>query len=149
MDIMVPSAEAIVQEWKSDSKVDDVNLDSEALRIPNLHSKYVGILSDARRESNALQRNRRRLANILRSYYTGRASSSELQILERSPYPLRIMKSEIDRIVEADEKMIQLDSDLDNAIELVELLQEIVRGIRDRGYQIRNAIEWKKFMGGV
>ena len=36
--------EKIIEEWRKDSVLDDVDLDNEALRIPNLHAKYLKIL---------------------------------------------------------------------------------------------------------
>ena len=34
--------------WQEDAKIDDINLDKEALNVPNLHAKYLTILSTAR-----------------------------------------------------------------------------------------------------
>ena len=36
----------IVESWREDSKIDDLNLDKENVRIPSLHSKYVGMMVD-------------------------------------------------------------------------------------------------------
>ena len=34
----------IIENWREDSKLDDVELDTEALKIPSLHAKYLKLL---------------------------------------------------------------------------------------------------------
>jgi hypothetical protein len=38
--------ELILEEWSKDSKIDDLNLDAEANKVPGLHSKYLTMLSN-------------------------------------------------------------------------------------------------------
>ena len=38
----------ILDLWRTDAKMDDLNLDQTSMEVPNLHSKYLTMLSDAR-----------------------------------------------------------------------------------------------------
>ena len=40
--------EDIIDKWRTDAKVDDTELDREALNVPFLHAKYLTILSEER-----------------------------------------------------------------------------------------------------
>ena len=49
----------IIEEWKHDAKIDNVELDRESLHIPNLHAKYLAILSEHRMKLKGLYLKRR------------------------------------------------------------------------------------------
>ena len=55
--IMHPSE--LSEEWKQDSKLDQVLLDQSSLAVPCLHAKYVDILSEFKRELRHLEKQKK------------------------------------------------------------------------------------------
>ena len=80
------------------------------------------------------------------SYYTGKAPA-EVYIEEPFPYKVR-EKDAIQRHMEADEKLSKIDMKIRYYDVTLKFLEEIIRTISSRTYQIKNAIEWQKFQAG-
>lgn len=49
----------LIEEWKEDSKVNEVELDVSSLESPILHSKYVDYLYDLKKQQRKLARSKR------------------------------------------------------------------------------------------
>ena len=140
--------EQITKEWKSDCIIDDLNLDKENTRIPSLHSKYVGMMVDENRELRKLLRDRAILKRLLRSYYLGEAEESDLEKLGRDQFYKKILKNELNEYLDTDKTMIVVNAKVSVLEEKVDVLKEIIRSINNRGYQLKNAIDWHRLTMG-
>ena len=136
----------IQEMWQKDSVIDPDNLHDESLKIPQLHSKYytlyntITLLREKARDSY----NRIRLERY--NYYTGKADP---EVYEKEPFPYKVReKDAIQRHLEADEKLTTIDLKIRYYDATLKFLEEILRIISNRTYQIKNAIEWHKFQGG-
>ena len=132
--------------WAEDAKIDPDNLHDESLKIPQLHSKYytvyntISLLREKARESY----NRIRLER--HNYYTGKAPA---EVYAEDPFPYKVReKDAIQRHMEADEKLNTIDLKIKYYDVTLKFLEEIIRNISGRTYQIKNAIEWQKFQSG-
>ena len=132
--------------WEKDSQIDPDNLHDESLKIPQLHSKYytlyntITLLREKARESYAKVRLERY------NYYTGKATA-EVYVEEPFPYKVR-EKDAIQRHLDADDKMNKIDMKIKYYDVMLKFLEEIIRAVSNRTYQIKNAIEWNKFQAG-
>ena len=138
--------EQIQEMWEKDSKIDPDNLHDESLKIPQLHSKYYTLYNTITllRERAKEQYSKVRLERY--NYYTGKASA-EVYVEEPFPYKVR-EKDAIQRHLEADDKMNKVDMKIKYYDIMLKFLEEIIRNISGRTYQIKNAIEWNKFQAG-
>ena len=138
--------EQIQEMWEKDSKIDPDNLHDESLKIPQLHSKYYTLYNTITlmREKARAQYSKVRLERY--NYYTGKAPA-EAYIEEPFPYKVR-EKDAIQRHLEADDKMNKVDMKIKYYDIMLKFLEEIIRNISGRTYQIKNAIEWNKFQAG-
>ena len=138
--------EQIQEMWQKDSVIDPDNLHDESLKIPQLHSKYytiyntITLLREKARESY----NRIRLER--HNYYTGKAPA-ETYVEEPFPYKVR-EKDAIQRHMDADEKMSAISMKIKYYDVILKFLEEIIRNVSNRTYQIKNAIEWQQFQSG-
>ena len=138
--------EQIQEMWQKDSVIDPDNLHDESLKIPQLHSKYytiyntITLLREKARESY----NRIRLER--HNYYTGKAPA-ETYVEEPFPYKVR-EKDAIQRHMDADEKMSTINMKIKYYDVILKFLEEIIRNVSNRTYQIKNAIEWQQFQSG-
>ena len=136
----------IQEMWQKDSVIDPDNLHDESLKIPQLHSKYYTIYNTITllREKARDSYNRIRLERY--NYYTGKA---EPEVYEKEPFPYKVReKDAIQRHMEADEKLNTIDMKIKYYDVTLKFLEEIIRNISGRTYQIKNAIEWQKFQSG-
>jgi hypothetical protein len=141
--------EEISQEWIKDSKIDTTELDIESIKIPQLHSKYLKIYFEERRKLKALEFQSKQLFLNKYEYYHGRMSDEELKELNWEPFMKRLMKNEVDLYLESDKDIIQTNMRIVNQKEKLDMLEEILKNLNQRNFQIKNAIDWKKFTQGV
>ena len=138
--------EQIQEMWEKDSKIDPDNLHDESLKIPQLHSKYYTLYNTITlmREKARTQYNKVRLERY--NYYTGKATA---EVYAEEPFPYKVReKDAIQRHLEADDKMNKVDMKIKYYDIMLKFLEEIIRNISGRTYQIKNAIEWNKFQAG-
>ena len=138
--------EKIQEMWEKDSQIDPDNLHDESLKIPQLHSKYytlyntITLLREKARESYAKVRLERY------NYYTGKATA---EVYAEEPFPYKVReKDAIQRHLDAEDKMNKIDMKTKYYDVMLKFLEEIIRAVSNRTYQIKNAIEWNKFQAG-
>ena len=137
--------EQIIEEWRKDALFDDTELDNEALKVPSLHNKYLKLLSQSRLTLRKLKIERKRLSKILREYYLGNLNNEQdLADIGREPWTLTVLKTDVKDYIDSDEDMIALDTKVEYTEEKIEVIQEIMKMINARGFQINNAIKWRE-----
>ena len=132
--------------WENDSVIDPDNLHDESLKIPQLHCKYYTIYNTITllRERARDSYNKVKLERY--NYYTGKATA---EVYAEEPFPYKVReKDAIQRHLEADDKMNKVDMKIKYYDIMLKFLEEIIRNISGRTYQIKNAIEWNKFQAG-
>ena len=138
--------EQIQEMWEKDSKIDPDNLHDESLKIPQLHSKYYTLYNTITlmREKARTQYSKVRLERY--NYYTGKATA---EVYAEEPFPYKVReKDAIQRHLEADDKMNKIDMKIKYYDIMLKFLEEVIRAVSNRTYQIKNAIEWNKFQEG-
>ena len=138
--------EQIQEMWEKDSKIDPDNLHDESLKIPQLHSKYYTLYNTITllRERAREQYDKVRLERY--NYYTGKATA---EVYAEEPFPYKVReKDAIQRHLAADDKMNKVDMKIKYYDIMLKFLEEVIRAVSNRTYQIKNAIEWNKFQAG-
>ena len=138
--------EQIQEMWQKDSVIDPDNLHDESLKIPQLHSKYYTVYNTITllREKARVTYNKVKLERY--NYYTGKA---EPEVYAEEPFPYKVReKDAIQRHMDADDKLIKIDLKIKYYDSTLKFLEEIIRTISNRTYQIKNSIEWHKFQAG-
>ena len=138
--------EKIQEMWQNDSTIDPDNLHDESLKIPQLHSKYYTIYNTITllREKARGTYNRVRLER--HNYYTGKAPA---EVYVEDPFPYKVRDKEaLQRYMEADEKLNSIDLKIRYYDVMLKFLEEIIKTVANRTFQIKNAIEWHRFQAG-
>ena len=65
------------------------------------------------------------------------------------PFQLNVLKSDVPMYIDSDKDIIKLNLKVALQNEKVDVLEAIIKAIKDRGYQIKNAIEYEKFKVGA
>ena len=78
------------------------------------------------------------------------AKASEDVYKEKGDFPLKLKTKDEERtFIEADEDIQKKKTEVEYYETVVDYLQEIVKQIGQRNFQIKNAIEWRKFEAGM
>jgi hypothetical protein len=140
--------EDLKRHTERDMKVDDTQLDLESLKIPQLHNKYLNFLQEERFNLKKMGFDFSSLRRSKWEYYTGKISEEDLEEKGWEPFNLKILKSDIDMYLDSDNDMILMKQKITYQEEKVFYLESIIKEISQRNWEIRNAIEWRKFVSG-
>ena len=127
-------------------KINDTELDLESLKTPQLHNEFLKhltkfklMLSRAETEYNILKKDKW-------EYYTGKADAS---VYAEKPFDLKILRTDIDKYLESDTELQKAKQKVDYLEATVDFLDRTIRQIANRGFTIKNAIDWRKFTSGA
>lgn len=135
--------------WEKDSQIDSQALDTEALRIPRLHSKWYNILIDCKIEFKRSELALAKEKIHAKNYYNGDYNPVDDKRFKTLGHQSRKLKAaDMDDYVSADSDMQKLQLKFFLAKEKIEFILNVLKQINDRGFQIANAIKWRKFMSG-
>ena len=138
--------EKLQEQADKDLKINDTELDLESLKTPQLHNQYMKhltkyklMLSRAETEYNIMKREKW-------EYYTGKADAS---VYAEKPFDLKILRTDIDKYLDSDIDLQKQKQKVDYLNTTVDFLDRTIRQIGNRGFTIKNAIDWRKFTSGA
>jgi len=140
--------EEIQKLWTSDCNIDETELAQESVKIPQLHNKYLILYSNEKLRFKEIKFLFAGLIKRKRDYYSGRMTVEELEAADWEPFQYKLLKADVQEYIDADENVIESKKLLALQEEKVDYLEAIVRGLSNRGYLIKNAIDWKRFTEG-
>ena len=138
--------EELQQLAEKDLKINDTELDLESLKTPQLHNKYSKYHNQYVNLLKKAEQDRDRLIREKWEYYTGKSDPS---VYQRKPFNLKILKQDVDKYLKADDEINKLEQKVTYIQSVVDYLDKTIRIISNRTFQIKNAIEWRKFTSGV
>lgn len=139
----------IHQLWADDCNINQMELGQESLKLPKLHAKYLNIMTQERMTLRKLEEERKELVKLKHDYYRGILPEEDLKEHGWTPFQLSVLKSDIPMHLDADQDIIKANLRIASQQEKVDVLEQIIRTIHNRGYLIKNAIEWEKFKVGA
>ena len=138
--------EKIQEMWERDAVIDPDNLHDESLKIPQLHSKYYTLYNTITLLREKANKTYKEIRLERHNYYTGKAPS---EVYAEEPFPYKVReKDAIQRHMEADDRVSEAELKIRYYDVMLKFLEEIIRTISNRTFQIKNAIEWHKFQSG-
>ena len=140
--------EDIQELWRKDSEIDYTELGTESIRIPLIHDKYLKIFIDERIRLKGVEFELSKIVRTKTEYYSGKMSQEELERHGWEQYLGRLLKNEIANYIESDDDVIKLKQQLVVLQEKINYLDSVIRMINNRGFQIKNALDWLKFSHG-
>ena len=127
-------------------KINDTELDLESLKTPQLHNEFLKhltkfklMLSRAETEYSVLKKDKW-------EYYTDKADAA---VYALKPFDLKILRTDIDKYLDADIDLQKAKQKVDYLETTVDFLDRTIRQIANRGFAIKNAVDWRKFTSGA
>lgn len=141
----------ILSEWKEDCVIDHAHPDESSRRTPELHAKYLELLSETKLKLKQYEFKQKELMKLKWLWYNGKMSQEEVEELGWDPDPfdgLRILKGDMEHYVEADPELQDSEAKIEYLKSVIDTLKEILDNLKWRHSTIKNMIEWKKFEAG-
>ena len=146
------TVDEILEMWKKDSPIDEIDLDKSSTDTPKLHSKYLELLTVSKLQ---LKRLNLKIASMKKDkwlYYTGKMTKEDMDDRgwEYDPFKggTKPLKGDMDYYYDADPDIQALVAKIEYQETLVETLEEIMNNIRWRHSTIKNIIDWRRFTSG-
>ena len=127
-------------------KINDTELDLEALKTPQLHNEFLKHYNKFKLMKTKASAELATIKLHKWEYYTGKADP---MVYQQNPFHLKILKQDVDKYIEADEDYQKIKQKLDYLETIVDFLDRTIRQIQNRGFLIKDAIEWRKFTSGA
>ena len=137
------------ESWAQDCKINQTNLGAEAARTPELHAKYLNIMTQQRLQSRRAEAEYWRTRRLKYRYYRGELSREELEEQGWDQWQgAKPIKNEMDEFLQTDADLIVLQDRVEYYKTVLFQLEQILRSINSRTWDVKNSIEWVKFTSG-
>lgn len=138
----------IMSTWEQDSRMDDSELGAESLKIPLLHHKYYKIYVQEALQLKAFEQDYKLLYRLKYEYYMGVLDQETLVEKGWDPNPLKILKQDLSIYMDADQDLQRIQAKIDIQKQKNSFLESAIKTISNRGFLIKNAIDWERFKVG-
>ena len=139
-----------LDELKAEAKedlaiIDEDNLDQESYKNQRIRPKWLeyknhfeGLLILAKRNHQILYRKKR-------MYYGGK---DEDKVYAAKPFDLKVLKTDLQMFINTDEEILDAQGKIQYYESIIRFIDGTIHSIDTRGWDIKNSIEWKKFLAG-
>jgi hypothetical protein len=131
---------------QKDLKVDDEHLDTESLKNQEIKAKYLDHKSRYELLLFKAKGDYKRMYREKWEYYGGKADA---KIYATKPFDLKVLKTDLAVYITSDEEIINAENKVGYLETVVDYIKGVIKSVDNRGWDIKNAIEWKKFEAGV
>jgi hypothetical protein len=137
---------AIQEMWKEDAKIDIDDLHNESLKIPELHAKYYEIYSNLLLLKKKCEEDKKQIRHRKYEYYTGKA---EPDVYIENPLDKKVRdKEHLVSCLNSDEEVSKINIKSEIYDVSLTFLQDIIKMLHSRTYQIKNSLDYQKFLSG-
>ena len=137
--------EDIQLEAEKDLRFDKTKLIDASIDTPTLVNKYYGFLVT---EGRILKMIENKLFEVYKELYDYYLHLAPPEAYTAKPFNRKVLKGDVDMYIQSD----QLYADMINKIEAqkykVKYIEEIIKQLNQRTYNIKNIIEFTKFQNG-
>ena len=137
--------ETLQKQVDDDLKIDDTALDLESIRTPQLHNIYLKLFTKYSLQLKKVKDDYDGLYKFKWEYYTGK---STMEVYQAEPFDLKVLKADVHIYLNADAELQKLGQRQEYLKVVVVYIERVLREINNRNWNIRNTIEWKKFLHG-
>ena len=131
---------------QKDLKVNDEHLDTESLKNQEIKAKYLDVKSKYELLLYRAKGEYKRIYRDKWEYYGGKADA---KVYVSKPFDIKVLKTDLSVYITSDEEIIDAENKIGYLETVVEYIKGVIKSVDNRGWDIKNAIEWKKFEAGV
>ena len=121
-------------------------LGSESLKNQKIKLKYLDQRSRFQLLLQKANGDYQRMYRQKWEYYGGKA---DVKVYVAKPFDLKVLKNDLAMYISSDEEIIELMDKIGYLEIVIKYIDGVIKSIDNRGWDIKNAIEWKKFEAGM
>lgn len=144
--IYTMNLEELQAEADKDLVIDDTELDTESLKTPILHNKYLQYYNKFNLLLKKTQWEERTLNREKWEYYTGKSDPS---VYKDKPFDIKVLRADVHIYINSDDELQKIQAKVVYQEAIVYYLEQILKIITNRSFTIKNAIEWRRFTSGA
>ena len=133
-------------EVQADLKINNEHLDTESLKNQEIKAKYLDIKSKYELLLFKAKGDYKRIYRDKWEYYGGKADA---KIYVSKPFDIKVLKTDLSVYITSDQDVIDAENKIGYLETVVDYVKGVIKSVDNRGWDIKNAIEWKKFEAGV
>lgn len=130
-----------------DLKIDKSKLDSESMRTPILHNKWLRMLFDRKERMKTMEFKKKILIKDKWLYYNGKASDEVYK--EKGIFQFKVLKGDLNMFIDADEEFHLMEARIERCKSELDFIQKTLEEINRRSFHISNALKAQMFMNGM
>ena len=130
----------------ADLKINNEHLDTESLKNQEIKAKYLDIKSKYELLLFKAKGDYKRIYRDKWEYYGGK---SDAKIYISKPFDIKVLKTDLSVYITSDQDVIDAENKIGYLETVVDYIKGVIKSVDNRGWDIKNAIEWKKFEAGV
>jgi hypothetical protein len=129
-----------------DLKIDNEHLDTESLKNQEIKANYLDYKSRYELLLYKAKGDYKRMYRDKWEYYGGKADA---KIYATKPFDLKVLKTDLAVYISADEEIMNAENKIGYLETVIDYIKGVIKSVDNRGWDIKNAIEWRKFEAGV
>ena len=133
-------------EVQADLKINNEHLDTESLKNQEIKAKYLDVKSRYELLLFKAKGDYKRIYRDKWEYYGGKADA---KIYVSKPFDIKVLKTDLSVYITSDQDVIDAENKIGYLETVVDYVKGVIKSVDNRGWDIKNAIEWKKFEAGV
>ena len=135
------------EEAKSDLAITRLeNLDQESYKNQNIKPKWLEYRS--RFELLKTQASIKH-TKLYREKWEDYGGKADAKVYAAKPFDLKVLKTDLGMYINSDDDIIELQAKISYYEVVVKYIDGVIKSIDNRGWDIRNAQDWKKFEAGM
>ena len=124
----------------------DEHIDQESYKNQVIKQKWLDFKSDFELMLIKARTDHQQLYREKWEYYGGKADA---KVYAAKPFDIKVMKPDLQMYVLSDEDILRLQNKIGYYETCVDYCKGVIKSIDNRGWDIRNATDWKKFEAGM
>ena len=135
------------EQWTKDSVLSS-DYHRESMKFTQLHSKYLNYFFDAKKDLTRMSKSLAKMRRIRFEYYTGTIEPGMLDKFSWEPFLRKILKTEVNMYLDSDDVLSTMEVELQDQKDKIHFIEEVLKQIGQRNFQIKEAVSWQKFVSG-
>ena len=144
--------ENVLEMWKKDSNIDEMQLDESSKDSAKLHAKYLEFVTHNRLDLKKREMEFKVLLKDKWLHYNGKMSKEDIDDRGWDYDPLnglKVLKGDMDYYYDSDPDIQKAQARIECLKTTADTLKEILDNVKWRHQTIKNMIEWRKFTSGI
>ena len=139
--------EELQKEAREDLAImDQEKLDQESYKNQNIKPKW---LEYRTRYDQLLIMSKTKNKKMWRDKWESYGGKADAKVYAAKPFDIKVLKTDLTMYIQSDDEILELQNKISYYESIIKYIDGVIKSIDNRGWDIRNAQDWKKFEAGM